>query len=241
MSHNSCWLRDHAPLTSRAVAYTEDDEWQKSWLNNQKWQQPDALDSGSLTMMGALLSILCGLIAFMECQSNFMPEDHITSERCNIPQLLRRLCLCKIFQIKKSESEDAQNPEERTLDDIRSWELGENKEKKELGENEEKKENCCASKIKAMSDGKFDEFLVYLLINLPFNFMIACYTVVGPSLIASDGSMGIRSDLAGLWQMGSPVAVEMVNLPSTFIIALVISNLAVSFFFNDDLFVGLGI
>lgn len=232
MSHNSCWLRDHAPLTSRNDAYTEDDEWQKSWRNNQKWQQPDALDSGSLTMMGALLSILCGLIAFMECQSNFMPEDHITSERCNIPQLLRRLCLCKIFQIKITESEDTQNPEERTLDDIRSWELGENKEKKELGESEEKKENCCASKIKAMSDGKFDEFLVYLLINLPFNFMIACYTVVGPSLIASDGSMGIRSDLAGLWQMGSPVAVEMVNLPSTFIIALVISNLAVSFFFQ---------
>lgn len=225
MSHNSCWLRDHVPLNSRN-AYTEDNEWQSSWRNNQKWQQPDALDSGSLTMMGALLSILCGLIAFMECQSNFIPEDHITSERCNIPQLLRRLCLCKIFQIKKTESK------ERTLDDIRSW---------ELGENEEKKENCCASKIKAMSDGKFDEFLVYLLINLPFNFMIACYTVVGPSLIASDGPMGIRSDLAGLWQMGSPVAVEMVNLPSTFIIALVINNLAVSFFFNDYLFVGIGI
>ena len=49
--------------------------------------------------------------------------------------------------------------------------------------------------------------------------MIACYTVVGPSLMAKGGPL-IRSDLAGVWQMGSPVAVEMVNLPTTFLTVL---------------------
>ena len=195
-------------------------------------------------MMGLLLSVLCALIGFMECQGNFLPEDHITSVRCNIPQLLRKLCLCKMFSID-SEADKAQNEEDAkalSLQQVRGWDTDvvvlddEGKEKKKQA-----KKGCCASKVAAMSDGKFDEFLVYLMINLPFNFMIACYTIVGPSLIAKvDGEL-IRGDLAGAWQMGSPVAVEMVNLPTTFLVVLLVNNLLVSvefivFYFSPNFF-----
>ena len=56
--------------------------------------------------MGLMLSILCALIGFMECQGNFLPEDHITSVRCNIPQLLRKLCLCKMFTVQEKEQDE---------------------------------------------------------------------------------------------------------------------------------------
>jgi hypothetical protein len=91
-----------------------------------------------------------------------------------------------------------------------------------------KVQTICETKFKALNDGRLDEFLVYLLINLPFNFMIACYTVVGPSLMAKDDGGPIRSDLAGVWQMGSPVAVEMVNLPTTFLAVLLNMNLFIA-------------
>ena len=53
------------------------------------------------------------------------------------------------------------------------------------------------------------------------------------SLMAKDGEL-IRSDLAGVWQLGSPVAVEMVNLPTTFLVVLLIMNLFVSTVFEMD-------
>ena len=164
--------------------------------------------SGSLTVMGLMLSVLCALIGFMDCQSNFLPEDHITSIRCNIPLLLRKLCLCKMFSI-----DDAIDTK------------GTVAKKMKIAK---KVQTICETKFKALNDGRLDEFLVYLLINLPFNFMIACYTVVGPSLMAKDDGGPIRSDLAGVWQMGSPVAVEMVNLPTTFLAVLLNMNLFVS-------------
>lgn len=182
--------------------------------------------SGSLTVMGLMLSILCALIGFMECQGNFLPEDHITSVRCNIPELLRKLCLCKMFTVQEKE-QDEEEARKQELEQVRAW------DDNTVQEKEKKKEGFFASKIKSMSNGKCDEFLVYLMINLPFNFMIACYTIVGPPLIEKDGTL-IRSDLAGLWQLGSPVAIEMINLPTTFVVILLVCNLLVSltcFFF----------
>jgi hypothetical protein len=164
--------------------------------------------SGSLTVMGLMLSVLCALIGFMDCQSNFLPEDHITSIRCNIPLLLRKLCLCKMFSIE--DAIDTKGTVAKKMKIVK------------------KVQTICETKFKALNDGRLDEFLVYLLINLPFNFMIACYTVVGPSLMAKDDGGPIRSDLAGVWQMGSPVAVEMVNLPTTFLAVLLNMNLFVS-------------
>jgi hypothetical protein len=184
--------------------------------------------------MGLMLSILCALIGFMECQGNLLPEDHITSVRCNIPQLLRKLCLCKMFNLDAGPAEKQQDKEEaerQELEQIRAW------DDDTVQQKEKEKEGFLASKIKSMSNGKCDEFLVYLLINLPFNFMIACYTIVGPPLIEKDGTL-IRSDLAGLWQLGSPVAVEMINLPTTFLVILFVMNLLVSltcFFFVEHL------
>lgn len=160
-----------------------------------------------------MLSVLCALIAFMDCQSNFLPEDHITSLRCNIPLLLRKLCLCKMFSIE--DAIDTQGTVAKKMKIVK------------------KVQTICETKFKALNDGRLDDFLVYLLINLPFNFMIACYTVVGPSLMAKDGEL-IRSDLAGVWQLGSPVAVEMVNLPTTFLVVLLIMNLFVSTVFEMD-------
>ena len=184
--------------------------------------------------MGLMLSILCALIGFMECQGNLLPEDHITSVRCNIPQLLRKLCLCKMFNLDAGPAEKEQDKEEakrQELEQIRAW------DDDTVQKKEKEKEGFFASKIKSMSNGKCDEFLVYLLVNLPFNFMIACYTIVGPPLIEKDGTL-IRSDLAGLWQLGSPVAVEMINLPTTFLDILLVCNLNVSltcFFFVEHL------
>ena len=156
----------------------------------------------------------------MECQANFLPEDHIASVNCNIPELLRKLCLCRMFTVEKGKDEDED-------DVIVLNDEEEKKQKKKKKGLKERLQEFLKAKADEMSEGKVDEFLTYLLINLPFNFMIACYTVVGPSLMAKGGPL-IRSDLAGVWQMGSPVAVEMVNLPTTFLTVLCVMNTVVS-------------
>ena len=53
----------------------------------------------------------------------------------------------------------------------------------------------------------------YVFITLPFNFLIACYTTVGASLLSD---LNPRADGAGIWLLGSAVAGEMVNLPFYF-------------------------
>ena len=187
---------------------------------------------------GVLLSILCGLIAFMECQANFLPEDHVASVRCDIPKLLRKLCLCRMFRddIVVNEAAEQKKNTEMMKNRVRTWDHTctpkEGKEEQLPGGETGKKQGClrqkCEAKANSLSGGEFDEFLVYLVINLPFNFMIACYTVVGPALMENEEGEFIRSDLAGVWQMGSPVAVEMVNLPTTFLLILVIMDLVVA-------------
>lgn len=46
MSHDSCWLRDHQS-GERQEKYLED--YAFNWRHKQKWQQPDAMDSGKST------------------------------------------------------------------------------------------------------------------------------------------------------------------------------------------------
>ena len=49
MAHDSCWLRDHDTTKNNRDDYKEDETWVHSWRHGQKWQQPDAMDSGKLT------------------------------------------------------------------------------------------------------------------------------------------------------------------------------------------------
>jgi len=127
-----------------------------------------------------------------------------------------------MFTVEKGKDEDEDEDDVIVLNDEE-----EKKQKKKKKGLKERLQEFLKAKADEMSEGKVDEFLTYLLINLPFNFMIACYTVVGPSLMAKGGPL-IRSDLAGVWQMGSPVAVEMVNLPTTFLTVLCVMNTVVS-------------
>jgi len=46
MAHDSCWLSDHTIGGDRVSGYPEDETWAHSWRHGQKWQQPDAMDSG---------------------------------------------------------------------------------------------------------------------------------------------------------------------------------------------------
>ena len=68
-------------------------------------------------------------------------------------------------------------------------------------------ERCARRKSYYRSDeaGDTQGNLIYLLLTLPFNFMISCYTVVGQNYV--DPSSGDVS--GGMWALGSPVAIEM--------------------------------
>ena len=59
----------------------------------------------------------------------------------------------------------------------------------------------------------------YVFITLPFNFLIACYTTVGASLLSN---INPRADGAGIWLLGSAVAGQMVNLPFIFGVVILV-------------------
>jgi hypothetical protein len=70
-----------------------------------------------------------------------------------------------------------------------------------------------------------DDFFAYFFVSLPFNFLIASYTTVGPSLLSTDSATGkiARKDGSGVWLMSSDVASKVVNLP--FILMMVMAGL----------------
>ena len=52
--------------------------------------------------------------------------------------------------------------------------------------------------------------------QLPFNVMLSCYTVVGTNFIsATSGKVS-----GGLWALGSPVAIQMIEMPTIFTICI---------------------
>ena len=56
MSHDSCWLRDHQS-GERQEEYLED--YAFNWRHKQKWQQPNAMDSGKRLVYEFCRSIVC--------------------------------------------------------------------------------------------------------------------------------------------------------------------------------------
>lgn len=173
------------------------------------------------------------------CGNLHDPKDKGVCPRCCC---LRKIC-CEKFSDTDAQgdeeiaNEDCENgniltSEER--EEVLNWEFSE--DRKEGGKSEEiddalELDDCagrcgnsdCCSKLKSYirSDdgGSFRDQMVYLVIILPFNFMISCYTVVGENFVDVESSEEVSG---GLWALGSPVAIEMIDMPSIFM-SLVLS------------------
>ena len=65
-----------------------------------------------------------------------------------------------------------------------------------------------------------EDVLAFVLINMPFNFLIASYTVVGHDLFLNNEDIE-RPDGAGIWELGSESAILMISMPIYFMMYIV--------------------
>jgi hypothetical protein len=265
LSHDHCWLTE-APLvvqtesssvgttvgtptnSSRRLDQTTDgvitDVWmydttyQNEWGHKQTWHQVPEFDNSKMVWIGILLGTLCGIIAYIDFSTTFVPASHPLMARADVPMILAKMvtlmcCPCSKTYSWPIEDADAGNAkvEIRTKDEIKNWDLGADDEENapaasqgntepmdDFGGKCGNREICSKRKswIRSEDGGDFRSNLVYLLIQLPFNVMISCYTVVGTNFVnKNSGKVS-----GGVWALGSPVAIEMIEMPTIFVICI---------------------
>jgi hypothetical protein len=174
--HDHCWME--APLTDAGLneeAKTHDETFQLAWGHGQEWAQPNQFDNSKMMWIGILLATLCSLMAYMEFTSTFVPPSHPIRKRCEIPIIIATLVtglICPCTKTKRGTSEAAEVKEQMEAQETPP---NEDDGVDDFGGRCGNKSLC--SKQKSYIRGEKGEAirsqLVYFLITLPFNFMIA--------------------------------------------------------------------
>ena len=229
--NDHCWIKN--PLTDNDLdptAMEHDKNFSLSWGHEQQWAQPNQFDNSKMFWIGVLLGTLCSLMAYMEFTSTFVPEAHPLRNRCEVPKIIATLitalaCPCTATLPDKKGGTDNEKDKQEMLANVVSWEAGPEKESADVGVDDfggrcGNKSICSKQKtfIRGPKGSAVRDQLVYLLITLPFNFMLACYTVPGESFVDAETTAHARK--VGLWALGSPVAVELIEMPTIFVIII---------------------
>jgi hypothetical protein len=250
LSHDHCWLQEKkADGTSNLANASFDTAYKNTWGHGQEWTQTNEFDNSKMVWIGVLLGSLCGIMAYIDFLSTFVPKAHPLAIRCNVPEILAKLvtklvCPCtktypwhhfvkepedKKAAKEKQNKKDEQLKKEEEQEQVRNWTYTKEESSNEDPSNEDpsnedpseetsnmpmddcggrcNSERCAKRKSEWRSDegGEVQGNLVYLLLVLPFNFMIACYTVVGENFVnPTSGDVS-----GGMWALGSVVAIDM--------------------------------
>lgn len=155
--------------------------FQNAWGHKQTWHQMAEFDNSKMIWIGLLLSVLCGMMAYIDFLATFVPGNHPLASRCDVPMILAKMvtlfcCPCSktyAWPIEEVKEEAPTETKEELEDRVKNWNLGEQIEAPaeptdDFGGRCGNREICSKRKSWIRSDegGGFRDNLVYLLIQV---------------------------------------------------------------------------